>query len=98
MPGVKTRARAMMADPMGSEQTIGLLQWLINGLLFVASALFGWIANDMKRRLELLEASNREGGQHVAVLQSQMASVLSSLGEMNGKLDRLLERRSHPRE
>lgn len=52
------------------------VQWIINGLIGVAAALFGWIANDMKRRIELLESANCEGGQHVAVLQSQMDSVL----------------------
>lgn len=74
------------------------VQWIINGLIGVAAALFGWIANDMKRRIELLESANREGGQHVAVLQSQMDTVVESVKEMNGKLDRLLERRQHNRE
>lgn len=74
------------------------VQWIINGLIGVAAALFGWIANDMKRRIELLEDSNREGGQHVAVLQSQMNTVVESVKEMNGKLDRLLERRQHARD
>lgn len=74
------------------------MQWLVNVILGIAMALFGWIANDMKRRLEMLEDANEANGQSVAVLKSEQMNNSQRLERMEGKIDRLLERRQGQRE
>lgn len=72
-------------------------QWIVNAILSIAMAALGWIANDMKRRLEALEEANEVSGKLVAVLGNEQANISRRLEKMDEKLDRLLERRTHPR-
>lgn len=72
-------------------------QWIVNAILSIAMAALGWIANDMKRRLEALEEANETNGRLVAVLGNEQNNISKRLEKMDQKLDRLLERRVHPR-
>lgn len=89
-----------MSDPIfsGSDQAIGLLQWLINGLLGLLMATLGYIWRMLDKRVDETDRRSTQSATDIKVLESVVGGYSDRFDRLEDKIDLLLERRQHPRE
>lgn len=89
-----------MSDPLsglGGEQGIGIMQWLINGLLGLVVASLGYIWKMLDKRVEETSKRSVQSATDIAVLESIVGGYSERFDRLEGKIDLLLERRQHGR-
>lgn len=89
-----------MSDPIlsgGAGADIGVMQWLINGLLGLVGATLMYIWRMLNKRVDDTEAQSAQSATDIAVLKSIVGGYGERFDRIENKLDLLLERRQHSR-
>ena len=90
-----------MSDPLlsgGAGADIGLMQWLINGLLGLVVASLGYIWRMLDKRVDDTSEQAAQSATDIAVLKSEVRGYGERFDRIENKLDLLLERRQYPRQ
>lgn len=90
-----------MSEPIlsgGAGADIGVMQWLINGLLGLVIASLGYIWRMLDKRVDDTEEQAARSATDIAVLKSEVRGYGERFDRIEKKIDVLLERRQHGRE
>ena len=82
----------MTSSPENNKQFL-TYKWLVPILLGIIVSVFGYWGVQLQERINSIETYHREAGSKVSSLESTYILMTDRLNRIEGKLDRLIEKR-----